>query len=81
MPEMFATMLSTALSELICYPAETVIHRLYIQATRTLFDNLDTGTSAISITAKYTGFFDCFKNIVNREGVSALYSVSYSNGP
>lgn len=43
LPELLGTMLSTALSDLICYPVETVLHRLYIQGTRTLIDNLDTG--------------------------------------
>lgn len=43
LPELLGTMLSTALSDLACYPFETVIHRLYIQGTRTLIDNLDTG--------------------------------------
>ncbi|KAI6179485.1 Solute carrier family 25 member 46 [Aphelenchoides besseyi] len=74
LPEMFATITSAAISDVICYPIETVIHRLYIQGTRTLIDNLDTGASAISVTAKYTGFLDCLKSIVNREGFSALYS-------
>ncbi|KAI6234441.1 Solute carrier family 25 member 46 [Aphelenchoides fujianensis] len=74
MPEMFATITSTALGDLICYPLETVVYRLYIQGTRTLIDNLDTGASAISVTAKYSGFFDCLKSIVNREGFSALYA-------
>ncbi|VDK48648.1 unnamed protein product [Anisakis simplex] len=74
LPHMFATMTSQVIADLLCYPFETVLHRLYIQGTRTLIDNLDNGTSAISITAKYSGFFDCTRSIVNREGLWALYS-------
>lgn len=38
MPEMFATMTSVALADLICYPFETVLHRLYIQG---IFQNFE----------------------------------------
>ncbi|CAD5209177.1 unnamed protein product [Bursaphelenchus xylophilus] len=74
MPELFAGMSSLALTDLICYPLETVLHRLYIQGTRTLIDNLDTGASAISVTVKYTGILDCLKSIIEKEGFWALYS-------
>ncbi|KHJ97064.1 hypothetical protein OESDEN_02966 [Oesophagostomum dentatum] len=58
-PQIFAQMSSTILTDLILFPFETVMHRMYIQGTRTLIDNLDTGLSAISITVKYNGFTDC----------------------
>lgn len=76
MPELFAGFSSLAITDLICYPFETVLHRMYIQGTRTLVDNLDTGSSAMSVTFKYTGFVDCFRSIVSKEGFWALYSVS-----
>lgn len=75
-PMMFASLSSSVLTDLILFPFETVVHRMYIQGTRTLIDNLDTGVGAVSITVKYSGFFDCFKNIVEREGFFALYSVN-----
>uniref|UniRef100_A0AC34GJW2 Uncharacterized protein n=1 Tax=Panagrolaimus sp. ES5 TaxID=591445 RepID=A0AC34GJW2_9BILA len=56
LPDLFAAMTSSLAADLICYPIETVLHRLYIQGTRTLIDNLDNGISAISINAKYNGF-------------------------
>lgn len=43
LPELLGTTLSVLFSDIILYPVETVIHRLYIQGTRTLIDNLDTG--------------------------------------
>uniref|UniRef100_A0A1I7WB32 Peroxin-13 n=1 Tax=Heterorhabditis bacteriophora TaxID=37862 RepID=A0A1I7WB32_HETBA len=48
----------------------------YLKRTRTLIDNLDTGLSAVSITVKYNGFFDCLKSLIDREGFWALYSVN-----
>lgn len=73
-PQIFANLTSQVLADLALYPIETVVHRLYIQGTRTLIDNLDNGVTAISITAKFVGFFDCFKTMVNREGFWSLYA-------
>uniref|UniRef100_A0A915Q017 Solute carrier family 25 member 46 n=1 Tax=Setaria digitata TaxID=48799 RepID=A0A915Q017_9BILA len=73
-PQIFATLTSQMLADFALYPFETVIHRLYIQGTRTLIDNLDNGVTAISITGKYVGFFDCFRTILNREGFWPLYA-------
>uniref|UniRef100_A0A0R3RIR7 Solute carrier family 25 member 46 n=1 Tax=Elaeophora elaphi TaxID=1147741 RepID=A0A0R3RIR7_9BILA len=73
-PQIFATLTSRMLADFALYPFETVIHRLYIQGTRTLIDNLDNGVTAISITAKYVGFFDCFRTIINRESFWSLYA-------
>ncbi|VDK64554.1 unnamed protein product [Onchocerca ochengi] len=73
-PQIFATLTSQMLADFVLYPFETVIHRLYIQGTRTLIDNLDNGVTAISITAKYVGFFDCFRTIINRESFWSLYA-------
>uniref|UniRef100_A0AC35TGS3 Solute carrier family 25 member 46 n=1 Tax=Rhabditophanes sp. KR3021 TaxID=114890 RepID=A0AC35TGS3_9BILA len=74
MPQVVASMMSVLVADAILYPFETVLHRLYIQGTRTLIDNMDTGLTAISITAKYTGFFQCFEQILKKEGRWALYS-------
>lgn len=49
--------------------------KVQISGTRTLIDNLDNGITAISITAKYTGFFDCFRTVINRESIWSLYAV------
>lgn len=73
-PQIFAQMSSTILTDLILFPIETVMHRMYIQGTRTLIDNLDTGLSAISISGKYSGFADCLRSILRHEGFWALYS-------
>ncbi|PAV68865.1 hypothetical protein WR25_16800 [Diploscapter pachys] len=73
-PQLFAQMTSTLFTDLALFPIETVLHRMYIQGTRTLIDNMDTGLSAVSMTVKYSGFFDCFKSIIENEGFFALYA-------
>uniref|UniRef100_A0A0N5CUB3 Solute carrier family 25 member 46 n=1 Tax=Thelazia callipaeda TaxID=103827 RepID=A0A0N5CUB3_THECL len=73
-PEIFAILTSQMLADLALYPLETIIHRLYVQGTRTLIDNLDNGVTAISITAKYSGFFDCLNAVTSREGFWSLYA-------
>lgn len=48
-------------------------YRLHIQGTRTIIDNLDTGTSVIPILTRYDGFFDCWNTITREEGRWGLY--------
>ncbi|CAI2294002.1 unnamed protein product [Caenorhabditis sp. 36 PRJEB53466] len=74
LPQMFAQTSSMVLTDLILYPFETILHRMYIQGTRTLIDNMDTGLSAVSMTVKYSGFFDCVKQVLETEGFWALYA-------
>lgn len=47
--------------------------RLHIQGTRTIIDNLDTGSSVIPILTRYDGFFDCWNTITREEGRWGLY--------
>lgn len=72
-PEMMANFAGNLLADILLFPLETVLHRLYAQGTRTIIDNLDTGVDVIPISTNYEGFFDCFRSIVMEEGVSGLY--------
>jgi len=72
-PDLFAAFASNLLADAILYPLETVVHRLYLQGTRTLVDDLNTGTGVISITTRYEGFVDCFRSIIREEGFGGLY--------
>ena len=62
---------------LLCFkfssPLETVLHRLHLQGTRTIIDNLDTGKEFVPIMTCYEGFTDCFYTIITEEGVSGLF--------
>ncbi|XP_045450431.1 solute carrier family 25 member 46 [Melitaea cinxia] len=59
--------------EILFYPVETIIHRLHIQGTRTIIDNLDTGTSVTPILTGYQGFMDCYNTTIAKEGFGGLY--------
>uniref|UniRef100_A0A914MIL9 Solute carrier family 25 member 46 n=2 Tax=Meloidogyne TaxID=189290 RepID=A0A914MIL9_MELIC len=74
MPELFSSMTSVFVADIVCYPLETVLHRLYIQGTRTLVDNLDNGAEALVPAGRYSGIFDCFSSIITKEGVMTLFS-------
>lgn len=46
---------------------------MIFQGTRTIIDNLDTGTSVTPILTGYEGFMDCYNTTIAREGMSGLY--------
>ena len=60
-------------ADLILYPLETVLHRLQLQGTRSIVDNLDNGSSVLPVSTRYEGTVDCFRTILEDEGVSGLY--------
>ncbi|CAD0202283.1 unnamed protein product [Chrysodeixis includens] len=68
-----ASIFSFIAMEIVFFPIETIIHRLHIQGTRTIVDNLDTGTSVIPILTGYEGFMDCYNSTIAKEGVAGLY--------
>lgn len=68
-----STLLSIFVSDIILYPFETIIHRLHLQGTRTIIDNLDTGYSVVAILTNYEGAKDCYTSSITSEGVSGLY--------
>ncbi|CAH0399411.1 unnamed protein product [Chilo suppressalis] len=68
-----ANIFSFITMEILFYPLETIIHRLHIQGTRTIIDNLDTGTSVTPILTGYEGFVDCYHTTIAKEGVAGLY--------
>lgn len=61
------------MAEVLFYPWETVIHRLHLQGTRTIIDNLDTGRSVTPILTGYSGASDCYSTIISTEGPLGLY--------
>lgn len=60
-------------AEVLCYPLETILHRLHLQGTRTIVDQLDNGTEVIPILTAYSGVFDCYTDAVAREGFGGLF--------
>lgn len=41
--ELASNIISLITSEMLFYPFETILHRIQLQGTRTIIDNLDTG--------------------------------------
>lgn len=71
--EVTAGFVGNLVADVVLYPCETVLHRLYLQGTRTIIDNLDTGTSVTPVISTYQGILECFHTIVQEEGASGLY--------
>ncbi|XP_050046088.1 mitochondrial outer membrane protein SLC25A46-like isoform X2 [Dermacentor andersoni] len=71
--EMVASLIGSLVADVLLFPFETVLHRLYLQGTRTIVDNLDTGCSVTAIISQYQGPVDCFRCIVAEEGAAGLY--------
>lgn len=66
--ELFASLAAGLAADVICYPAETLLHRLMMQGTRTIIDNCDTGSDVIPVSAHYTGVVDAVRAILVEEG-------------
>ncbi|XP_019532938.1 mitochondrial outer membrane protein SLC25A46 [Aedes albopictus] len=71
--EVYSTMISLMTTEIIFYPFETILHRIQLQGTRTIIDNLDSGYSVVPILTSYEGVVDCYRQTIATEGVSGLY--------
>ena len=71
--EQVSSIIGFLVADVILYPFETVLHRLHLQGTRTIIDNLESGKEVVPIITRYEGFVDCFYSIVTEEGVSGLF--------
>ncbi|XP_017795799.1 PREDICTED: solute carrier family 25 member 46-like [Habropoda laboriosa] len=71
--ELRSALISASIAEALFYPWETVIHRLHLQGTRTIIDNLDTGRSVTPLLTGYSGVTDCCSTIISTEGPLGLY--------
>ncbi|GFN80653.1 solute carrier family 25 member 46-like [Plakobranchus ocellatus] len=72
-PDLLASFTGSLLADMLTYPLETVLHRLYVQGTRTIIDNTDSGLGVVPINTRYDGFIDCFTSILKEEGLQGLY--------
>jgi len=71
--EAVSDLTASAVSDAVLFPLETITHRLYLQGTRTIIDNLDTGISVMPILTGYVGPFDCFMTTVAQESRLGLF--------
>lgn len=71
--EIRSDLIARIITEVAFYPLETILHRLLLQDTDTIIDNLDNGESVQPLLTYYQGFGDCFNTIVIMEGYKGLY--------
>ncbi|KAH8295757.1 hypothetical protein KR018_007326, partial [Drosophila ironensis] len=71
--EIYANLIAMLTTEVIFFPFETILHRLQLQGTRTIIDNLDNGYAVVPILTNYQGVLDCYRTTKLCEGFSGLY--------
>lgn len=71
--QIYSTLTSLVFTEILFYPFETILHRIQLQGTRTIIDNLDSGYSVIPILTSYEGFVECYRSTVSSESIAGLY--------
>lgn len=71
--ELYSNIISLIVSESLFFPFETILHRIQLQGTRTIIDNLDSGIQVVPILTNYEGAIDCWKSTISSEGFGGLY--------
>nr|XP_014094590.1 solute carrier family 25 member 46 [Bactrocera oleae] len=71
--EIKSDLIARIITEVAFYPLETILHRLLLQGTDTIIDNLDNGKSMQKQLTYYQGIGDCYNTIVSMEGYTGLY--------
>ncbi|XP_017066790.1 solute carrier family 25 member 46 [Drosophila eugracilis] len=71
--EIYASLIAILTTEVIFFPFETILHRLQLQGTRTIIDNLDNGYDVVPILTNYQGVVDCYQTTIVSEGICGLY--------
>ena len=71
--ELVANFLALFIPEVVLYPLETALYQLYVQGTRTIIDDMDTGSGVVPLCTNYDGVMDCFRSIWRQEGLGGFY--------
>merc|ERR1712037_757706 len=65
-------------ADALLFPLETVLHRLHLQGTRSIIDNLDTGREVVPILTRYEGVAEGFSGLFKGFGAMILqYGVHF----
>ncbi|RUS77846.1 hypothetical protein EGW08_014398, partial [Elysia chlorotica] len=86
-PDLLASFTGGLLADMLTYPMAlrqtlswsdvynftSLFFFLYLQGTRTIIDNTDSGLGVVPINTRYDGFVDCFTSILREEGLQGLY--------
>lgn len=65
--------LSLLLSDVLLYPLETVLVRLYCQGMPALVDDIQTGTGVTYVSTYNTGLLDCLSGVWENEGALGFF--------
>jgi len=60
-------------ADVLLFPLQTVIMRLYLQGTRTIIDNVQLPNAVTPIISDYESTSDCFSTIIKEEGRLGLF--------
>ncbi|KAE8749764.1 hypothetical protein FOCC_FOCC003504 [Frankliniella occidentalis] len=71
--EITSSLVGLVTADVLLFPLETILHRLHLQGTRTIIDNLDSGYAVTPILTSYSGIRDCYRTTIQQEGVPGLY--------
>lgn len=71
--EITSSLVGLVTADVLLFPLETILHRLHLQGTRTIIDNLDSGYEVTPILTSYSGIRDCYRTTLQQEGVPGLY--------
>lgn len=71
--EITSSLVGLVTADVLLFPLETILHRLHLQGTRTIIDNLDTGFSVTPILTSYSGIGDCYRTTLQEEGIPGFY--------
>lgn len=73
MNELKSSFYAHILTDIIMYPFQNILYRLFLQGTRTLIDNVDGRTAVIPLITNYDSATDCYQSIIQQEGTSGLF--------
>lgn len=64
---------SMFLSDLVLYPLETIMVRLYCQGMPALADNIQNGVEQTFVSSYYSGLVDCVTGVYDSEGLLGFF--------
>ena len=64
---------SMFVSDLLLYPLETILVRLYCQGMPALADNVQNGVEQTFVSSYYSGMMDCVLGVYDSEGVVGFF--------
>ncbi|KAJ6219005.1 hypothetical protein RDWZM_004817 [Blomia tropicalis] len=71
--ELKCSLYANIIADVVLYPFQTVLYRLFLQGTRTLIDNVDGRTAVIPLITNYESASDCYNSIMKYEGNAGLF--------